>query len=321
MSILSRVDELITSSASGDIHYKKWNVDFRDQYFKDVYWSYFPITEKYFFEGNPTFLYEYRNLNDIARYPLVTVRDGFSGILDFFLNNPTPPEDFRTLLLVPKKFEGLIPKQWNEYVGSYNLKSKKERSHSSNEEIIIHGLGVEDLFWNEKFSKKIKELKNLVDDFSKTTFLIPQRESLLSDRSNQNKKYNLLLHKHLYENFGFDINTENDSEKFINNYKRSNFCFVNLDQNNGFVFDNYIDHYLWSKGGIKLEEEFRDEGEQLEYDLSPFHSICISDVNSDLCSFPEFYLTYRISGARRSSLYSVYQNEKFVNLFNKYYSN
>ncbi len=105
MSILSRVDELIQNSANGDIHYKKWNVDFRDQYFKDVYWSYFPITEKYFFEGNPTFLYEYRNFNDLARYPLIIVRDGFAGILDFFLNHPIPPEDFRTILLIPKKIQ------------------------------------------------------------------------------------------------------------------------------------------------------------------------------------------------------------------------
>ncbi len=322
MSILSRVDELIQNSANGDIHYKKWNVDFRDQYFKDVYWSYFPITEKYFFEGNPTFLYEYRNFNDLARYPLIIVRDGFAGILDFFLNHPIPPEDFRTILLIPKKFEGLIPKQWGQYVGSYIIKSKREMSDSAKSEVIIHGLGVEDLFWGEAFLDRIKELKKIASEYSKVTFLIPQRESLLSDSSNQGKKYNLLLHKYLYENFGFEIKTENDSEKFIKNYKNNNFCFFNLDNNNGFVFDNYIDHHLWSKGGIKLEEKKEKSQwshKSLEYDLSPFHSICIDEVDLNISRFPEFFLPFRLSGAKSSSLYSVYQNENFVKLFNKYF--
>jgi hypothetical protein len=319
MSILSEIKEHIVNTHSDDIHYKKWHVGFRDEYFKEIYWSYYPITQKYFFEANPTFLYEYRSIEDMQRYPLILVRDGFVGILDFFLVNPSPAKFFKTILLIEKKFEKLVPKQWLKQVAVYEVYSTK-KEEAKKENLLIHGQGMEDLFWSDDLDKRIFDIKKIASQYKNINFVISQRESLLSSSENKGKQHNLSLHKSIYEHFGFEVKINVDVQKELKLLKFSNFGFINLDHTNGFVSDNYIDHFLYSKGGVNLDAIETSNSYKEHYNLSPFHGVGLKELDAAKSVFAEFYLAYKMSNSGVTSIYGLYQSEKFKSLYYKHFS-
>jgi hypothetical protein len=315
MSMLNKINKIIETNGDGDILYKKWDVKFRDDYFSEVYWSYFPSTQKYFFEGNPAFSYEYRNLFDVGRYPITTFRDGFAGLLEFFLIHPVPTNDFRSILLIHKKFQSIVPKQWKEFVACYSINPRSIKKETDKKELIIHGLGLEECFWKESPLNLVKRLKLKTEGFEEIKFLIPQRESLMSSKENQEKKFNVALLKAIYEVFGFDVKIETNTEEFLEKFKSNNFSFINLDSSNGFIADSYIDHHFFSIGGNSLNEVFTDLNEGLSYNLSHHHKITIEEIDHSKSIFSTFYMPHKLSGRKKISVYDVYQSKLFQKLF------
>ena len=315
MSMLNKIKQIIDSNGYGDILYKKWDVQFRDDYFGQVYWSYFPITEKYYFEGNPAFSYEYKNLFDIGRYPITTFRDGFVGLLEFFLVHPLPSKDFRSKILIHKKFETIVPKQWKDFVACYSLKPRKVKLRATKETLVIHGLGLEECFWQKTPIELARELKEKSRGFKEVQFLIPQRESLMSSKLNQEKKFNVALLKAIYEIFGFDIKIEMNTEEFFKKFKLKNFAFLNLDSSKAFIADNYIDHYFFSIGGECLNEQYTEAENNLDYNLSHHHKISIEEIDTTKSVFSQFYMPHKLSGRKEVSVYDVYQSKHFQKSF------
>ena len=102
--------------------------------------------------------------------------------------------------------------------------------------------------------------------------------------------------------------------------KFSNFGFINLDHTNGFVSDNYIDHFLYSKGGVNLGSIETSNSCKDHYDLSPFHGVGVKALDAVKSVFAEFYLAYKMSNSGGTSIYGLYQSKKFKSLFNKHFS-
>lgn len=321
MSMLNNIKEIIDSNGDGDILYKKWDVQFRDDYFSQVYWSYFPVTQKYYFEGNPSFSYEYKNLFDIGRYPITTLRDGFVGLLEFFLLHPTPTSDFRSKILIHKKFERIVPKQWKDFVACYSINSRRKRSvvPASEQTLIIHGLGLEECFWKSSPIEIAQNLQKKASGFKEVKFLIPQRESLMSSKENQEKKFNVALLKAIYEVFGFDIEIEMNVEDFLEKFKSKKFSFLNLDSSMAFIADNYIDHFLFSIGGNCLNEEISIDRDFIEFNLSHYHKITIEEISFTENIFSRFYLPHKLSGRKEISIYDVYQSKLFQKNFTEFF--
>ena len=317
MPILNKISNYIQNSTHDNIHYKKWNVDFRDALFKDFYWSYFPITEKYFFEGNPAFFYEFRDNFDLGRYSIVTIRDGFAGVLDFFLQHPKPPYDLKTVLLINHRFINIVPPSWKHQVAFYQVKGTA-KDDIGKEVLYFHGLATEEYFWNKNSPMEYAlELRNIASSYNKTVFILPQRESILSTWQHRKKRYDIEFYKVLYEVFGFDIQVEMNSSEFFELFKKpDSFSFYNLDQVNGVVADNYIDHFFYSLGGDCINEvpESVKEESSLSYKLSRFHKIEIFTSEKIGESFLKYYLPYKGS-AQGSSLYNVYKSDGFKEVY------
>ena len=81
MTILNEIKSIINSNyLNSETLYNKWKVNFRDEHFEEIYWDNYPFMDKYYFEANPSYLYEYEDMFDLGRYPLVMLRDGLLGI-------------------------------------------------------------------------------------------------------------------------------------------------------------------------------------------------------------------------------------------------
>ena len=311
MPMLNKVARLIEENNYNSIHYKKWNIKFRDEFFKEVYWAYFPITEKYYFEGNPAFIYEFRDMFDMGRYPITLIRDGFSGVLDFFLLHPKPPYDFKSVLLLHTRMQKIVPPAWKNNVAFYKVQGSSTDTPTK-EKLIVHGLSTEEYFWEGLSPIELaKRLKETTKDYRDVTFLIPQRESLISTWEKRNERYDIMFYKALYKVFGFDVKIEMNINEYLKDFKAvGDFSFYNMDESLGLIADNYIDHYFFWKGGNSLNKNHQreDKKKSLKYKLSPYHDLHIfthSNIGED---FLKYYLPYRNSG-KQISLYSIYQNE------------
>ena len=159
MLTLSEIQNKILSMHNQEILYKKWDVRHRSKDFTDLYWLYYPNTDKYYFEGNPSFLYEYEHLDDLGRFPIVTVRDGYLGLVDFFISNPKPNKDFLTTLVIHKKYSRLVPKAWEDQIALYTVQPRNVQI-KKNKKLIVHGYGVVENFLKltpEKLTAYIKD--------------------------------------------------------------------------------------------------------------------------------------------------------------------
>jgi len=319
MCMLNKIKEIIETNSSEEILYKKWDTHHRDEYFSKIYWSYFPITKKYFFEANPSFFYEYKGLFDLGRYPITLLRDGFLGILDFFLLHPQPPKDYVSIILIPKKFEKLIPKQWANQVAVYEVIGINV-NEKAKENLIFHGLGVEENFWNESVESKLIKLKEISDEYQNVICLFPQRESMFSTREENEKNYALQLIKNTYKNFGFEANLIMDINKFIEDFKFKNFTFKSLDGDNLFVCDNYLDHFFFQQNGVRLNESrIENKEEKLTYKLSLNHQIEITKYNSEESVFSDFFVNHKIL-KRTTSIYELFKYPEVKENYLKHFS-
>lgn len=320
MSMLNKVSAIIDNTSQDNILYKQKYIQYRDDYFSKVYWNYFPATDKYFFEGNPSFLHEYKNMFDCGSFPLIMARDGYVGILEFFFENPKPPRDFKSVILINKKFEKLIPKKWKDNVAVYSISANRKITKSDSKRfLIIYGNTGEDIFWKDDPKILAKKYAEIASEFDDVICILPQKEPLLSSYIEQVKNHNLTLLKEIYRNFGFDVKIAYNFNKFFENNKVKHFSFLNIDQNNVFVSDSYYDYFLSCKKGYSLNNQNNFSTNCLRYSLSQYHEVVIEEASLGESLFPEFFIQYKMFAGRTMSLYDIYQSKLFKKLYIKYF--
>lgn len=316
MNILNEIKDRVDSNSEGDILYKKWDTHFKDDDFDKVYWGMFPMTEKYYFKGNFAYYYEFKDFQDMSRYPVVTLRDGYVGLLELFLNSPVPPDNFDTKILISKKFEKLVPSKWSRHIATYSISSRNKLKKDP-KTCVAFGIATEDLFWHG-LDKKLNTLQNLSKD-KKLKFLIPQTETVLSDKKFQDNSFNVQFLKKLFQNFGFEIEIYQKLEKLMNSLNGETFEFFDLNSENVFIGDNFLQHYFYSVGGSPINIDLKLGNNKLTYNLSPFHCVEIEELNLQESRFAEFFLPFKVLSRDDIVIYDLYQSKQYQQLFIKHF--
>lgn len=320
--MLNKIEEILNSiTPEQDLLYKKWNIQHRDEFFTQIYWSYHPETEKYFFEGNPAFSYEYKNIFDFGRYPITMLRDGFVGVLEFFLLHPIPPKDFKSVILIHKKYERLIPKSWKDQVACYEIQQREDTFERQNNFLFCYGTATEQLFWNQSVDELAQKLSTEVKKYSDFLLYLPIRDSHLSS-SPQKKMHYLELLKELYRNIGFDIPIVHDSfDKILKRLETKNFDFLSMDTGKVFIADDYNSHVLFSLGGNQIVQKtyFEESDDLMVCNLSSNHCIKVGEAQLGNTLFPEFFVDFKFNGQKTRSIYEVFKDLSFQEKFRKYF--
>jgi hypothetical protein len=317
MSILDKIEEIILKNEKGLLCEKGFN-SFYSQDDKDNFWHYHPLNKDYYFEGNPSFTFEYRDIQEFVEYPIVMLRDGYAGLVSFFIKNPSPPEYLDTYLLIPKKFENLIPKQWEGKVACYHFENIKRDLSRKN--LIIYGHGTEDVFWKEGPQEKLASLKKMTDEFNfeKTICLFPQRESKYSSGYEKSKKYDLALLKEMYRSFGFEIQHESDIIQFLDRNDISDFSFCSLDVNHIVYYDCYLKHKLYALGGISIDiEKYHIPEDSLRFSLSLNHEVVITQADLAKSIFPKIFISAKMNGFKDPKIESIFQSSEMKDIYLK----
>jgi len=275
-SMLQILNKQISSPNRTDLVIKRWEEQGITGPSRDIYWRHMPSTERFYTELNASFVVDYLNIQSMATFPVILLRDGYFGLLFFFLKNPKPIDHFETILLIPSKFESLIPKGWGSNTLLY------EYEYTSNQDVITKGIfsGTPS---KENFLLNTAEEK-LANSFVKTTDVqsnVYGRERFITTHANEQNYYNDYK-KALYRKFGFDVVDHNEFKALDWSKVDQSYGFYNLDSDNFLVYSDYIDFVFASKGAkfVNKPKELIT-APILSLDVSPYHKIKIGN-HSDL---------------------------------------
>lgn len=321
MSILDKLHKIIShEQGQFDSLYSKWKPNYQDEYFEKIHWDFYPFLEKYYFEANPSYFYEYKNLLDIGRYPVVMLRDGFLGVLSFFFKYHTPSDDLDTIILVHRKFEKLVPRNWNGRVALYDIVPRSDIPKKNNDSLVIYANPVAELLWDEDIKTIFKRYAEPINRYKNVSCIFPTRTLSIygKNKPSQDCSYNLLAQaKTMISSIvsvypSFDI--------FMNVNKTAKFDFLNLDEAKIFNADNFVDHLLYSHGHQNMREFLTETEAHLGYNLSMGHQVRIFDCDVENSEFKKYYFHYKAEPQRFAGLYSVGEVPEIEHLYQQHFN-
>ena len=275
MSTLNKVKKLIEVSHDELILAKKWDIRHRSAIFKSAYDRMYPFAFRYYFEGNPSFLNDYANFLDMERYPLIMLRDGLVNLADFFLTNFRPPSSFRSMLLIPKRMEGIVPIGWKDQVAFYQCRFPLWQGQEAPRKVLVSGLLSNYTFWKDKPETVFKDLRDKIPQESKVEFFIPLRDRLVFDSVDEAPCI-LESFKWLYHFFGRDTLVHSDNSRILLHKLGREDAHISLGDEPFLVADNFFDHWQASRNIPSLSaKEVAVKVGDLVYKLSPYHDIVI----------------------------------------------
>ncbi|MCO4755746.1 MAG: hypothetical protein KC478_14795 [Bacteriovoracaceae bacterium] len=278
MSMLSEIKNIISNSHDEVIMAKKWNIHYRDNLYKEVYGRIWPTTHRYYFEGNPSFLTEYKNFTDMKRFPLIMLRDSFVTLSAFFLNNPKPPENFNTILLIAKEWEQLIPKTWKSNVALYSF--QRPQAPKKPKKVMVLGLATSYSFWRHTVEQAFNNLEKLIPKESKKMFYLPMRERSVFGHIDEAPVYAKCM-RFLLQKFGADVDILTNNNEILNVKLSKGDAYCDLSSENMLCSDNYFHHHYSSQNVGALDAKNLEPSEEdLAYPLSLYHNIHISELKS-----------------------------------------
>lgn len=282
MFMLNEIKELIENSYNDAILSKKWDIRHNGDQFRDFLDRSYPIGCRYYFEANPSFLFEYQNLVDMERYPVVMLRDGVIPIASFFLRFPIPPKGFSTKLLVHKGLKALVPKAWSDLVALYEFEFKtRNLQEDPPKKVLVYGFPCEYSFIRQSPKEVFSNLREKISTKSNVEFYLPMRERVFFlDRDNSEYVKECL--KWLGYCFGAETKVHSDGSKLLNIKLTKDDAICPLVEDGFLIKDNYIPHWFSHKGvSVVQDSKSKDEEELLTYRLSPAHKIHIRPLGKD----------------------------------------
>lgn len=319
--MLDKIEKLIDNNKQEKrVQYKCVNPVFRTEKYKELYWSYYPFFAQYYFEANPTYSFEYRTIEDLARYSIVMLRDGFLSLASFFLHNPRPPEYFLTTILIPKKYESLVPKSWIGHVACYQIKHKRKEIKPS-ENLILFGSALNENNLGKKALLPDDVLKAIS---SKNVYCFcPTRKSLLAEEEES--------FKGLHTDLVASVAGINSDAKFFENFdsfgaaikKIGRSQFFHLDQSELVSHDHFFNHYLLADGHTPFMDLQTDEspsGKSLQYDLSLNHYVEVTELMHVESIFPEILMDFKMEKTAKREIYDLFKMKSIQSSYLKYFN-
>jgi len=275
--MLDKIKKYIGEAHDEVILWKRWDIKYKSLFYRDCAWRLYPFTHKYYFEGNPSFIHEYKNMHDIQRHPLVMLRDGIVPLASFFIENYQPPAHFQSILLVPKRFEGIVPKAWYPYVATYEFDYPKLEDKKP-EVTYINGMGVSYTFWLKTIDEVVDDLLKKIPKGSKVEFLLPVRERSVFLLVDETKYISELLRK-IYQKFDKDVVLHSSHDKILDIKFNKNSAFCDLADAPFIIGDNYLHHVMCYENSAYIDAEKVDKKDALVYPLSLNHSVVIKEID------------------------------------------
>jgi hypothetical protein len=289
--MLQILNKQISSPKRSDLVIKRWEEQGIAGPSRDIYWRHIPATERFYTELNSSFVVDYSNIQSMATFPVILLKDGYFGLLYFFLKNPKPINNFRTILLIPSEFEYLIPKSWEENTLIYEFEYTDNKDKTSKG--IFTGIPSKENFLIKTAEEKLK------DSFGKGIHIqsnVYGRDRFIMPHLNEQNYYNDYK-KALYKKFGFDIVEHNEYNVLDWSKIDQSYGFFNLDSDHFLIYSDYLDFVFASKGAKYINKP-REliTAPILSLDVSPYHRIKVGNHSNLDDTTLKHLIKLRLSG-------------------------
>jgi len=271
MSTLQKINEHLKEFSEEELLIKRWDIKPTSEAIHQAMYRKYPLNEKYFFELNPSFVYEYPSIEAMLTFPFIMLRDGFLGLYYFFLKNPVLPKKSETIFLIPSKFSEIIPKSWKDNVLLYSFKYTNENLENS--KWMYYGNISREIYFKKK-------LKDYIIPKNKDYYFLSPLQSIGYHPSHSELE--------LYMNFqNLLLEISNFKAKIINTFREDELNFIdktftceNVDKNNFLIYDDYLTHFFASKGAsIKVINTKNEKMKTIKtIKLSQYHEIQIGEL-------------------------------------------
>lgn len=308
--MLDKIENQLLNYSYKNLRTKRWIQKGIHEHLMATHNRLTPSTYDYFFELNPSFVYQYHDLENLAEYPVVMFRDGYLGIFYFFAKFPKPLKGMETILLVPKKFSSLVSKFWEGNVLFYSINNiaTNNQKREPIKQVYIYGAPTVDNFINKTISECVEEIKYLIPKGAKVSILSTVKHQYFFDFRNEIDTA-MEFRKEVFQKLGFDV-------EFIDEYKKELFenagphCgFIDLDTDNFIIHDHFFKHFFSSRGAVNMRPDKPSErGLVKSIKLSLNHEINIE--KSDENAFDFDILREKIN-LRVDSIPLIYQHFDF----------
>jgi hypothetical protein len=280
--MLERIEHCLENYSKATLRAKRWNQLPMHRDLQALHDRFSPSTYDYFFELNPSFHYQYHDLNNINEYPVIMLRDGFLGLFCFFANFPKPLENQETFVLVPKKFAAFVPKFWKDHVYFYSFENAPNLHEIK--KVYVYGALTLDHFIGKTVEQSVASLKSLIPQNTKVIFL-PNHQNHYQITFRDEMKVSTSYYKEVYKQLGFEIEEINEYKTELFQNAREDSGYINIDKDHFLIYDNYFDHFFAGRGAKNLRG---NEASHLNRDnviktinLSLYHKIHIEKPGED----------------------------------------
>jgi hypothetical protein len=315
VSMLDKIKSQIENISKDELLFKRWDLGHENFYLKNIISFRYSHTQPYYFELNPSFVAQYRDIEAMLSFKFVMLRDGFWGLYYLFLKNTVLPKYCDTIFLIPLKFSRLVPPAWKKNVLFYQFKYKQ---FEIKEQLLIYGCPYTEVQLKQEISTNIM---NAIQNSPKITYL----HTGISYRGNSgeiNISYANEIIREIYSLKGVSQTNiiEGFSEEIIANFNDT-FAFRNLDADHFIIYDDYLTQLFAAKGMSNLNKIENDQAKNSKlissYALSFYHQI---DLYQDNCENEEI-LQWKVE-AKLKGLNIDFSNPSFyhdaLSHFSKY---
>lgn len=285
-AMLEKIDNHIKNAHDEVILWKRWDIKRASNEFAEAMSRMYPFTHKYYFEANPSYICDYKNLLDMQRQPVIMLQDGVINLTAFFAQNYRVPPNFKTILLINKRFESVIPPSWKDYVATYEIEYPKLDKQDI-KKIYVYGMLVSYSFWFQSPKEILDELDKKISKNVEIEFMLPIRERSFFITQDETKYVTPFLEE-LYERYGKRMTLHTNYDQLLNVQIKKGSAFCELVDTPYIFGDNYMSHVFSHNDCYMINPPHVDKKDALVYPLSLNHNVIIKDFDKSKSKFNEF---------------------------------
>jgi len=249
-------------------------------------------TNTHFSPARSLFLYQLKSLDALSYFSPMQVKDGIATLLGFFYEhqNPSSPEQ---QLLIPKKFDSLIPKSWIEQIFLYEHKTIQRTESKRNKLVLIVSALDEKQISLPGLDRLILKLTSY-NTFSEVNVIVMPQKSLFAQDKIMAFQIQLVLK--------IQKAWPHAQIKLLNDFNSSTLadhCFIDLNEYSFYYGHSALTDFFLQRGALDFSAlQNTKQDSLLKIPLSFYHELHLSKPDDN----NEFNIENFFSTMRKSSI-------------------
>lgn len=292
--ILPMYDQIKTQFKSGKALVQKHSDGIiKRELYPKFHLGMYPLSEDFYHELNPYFLYQIYQSDLLAYTPVLTVKDGAVTFANFLLQNLTRIPKRKNHFLIHKDLVRFVPDHLKSYFSQWSVHRPGAIKLNETKKVLLFGFLCEQYLGHSgQREKKLLELKSLPKDAEVEIFL-PIRQNPFGNDTGDN----VIPHETL-ELIRRALPTQKVSyvvsSQVMDRAQFTGTVLFDLSPDPFIITDNYLHYHVASRGGsINGMATEKPQDAVFSFELSLHHWFNVQPLPSVTSCFPELLFYHK----------------------------